>query len=156
MPAGRPFIFKTEEELQAAIDEYFAYCDNHIKEIHPKEGEAYGIADPIPYAMAGLAYALGVDRKTILNYEGRDKYSSLIKRARNRVEADIERRMLHKDTFTPGLIFNAKNNFDWKDKSEQDITTGGDKLQNTSADKAIIDALIEQVKKNIDEQPGAN
>ncbi len=30
--------------------------------------------------------------------------------------------MNSKDTFTPGLIFNAKNNFGWKDKSESDVT----------------------------------
>ena len=156
MPAGRPLKFKTVEELQAAIDEYFAYCDARIKQVHSKEGESYGISNPEPYTMAGLAYALGLSRQALINYTHKDQYVDAIKVARWKVEADVERRMNDKETFTPGLIFNAKNNFGWKDKTEQDITTGGDKLQNSSADKAIIDALIEQVKKNIDEQPGVN
>ena len=122
MPAGRPLKYKTVEELESAIEEYFNYCDNRIKQVHSKEGESYAIADPEPYAMSGLAYALGIDRKTLLNYSYKDDYSPLLKRARSRVEADVERRMLHKDTFTPGLIFNAKNNFDWKDKTETDTT----------------------------------
>jgi len=127
-PVGRPPKYKTPEEMRAVIDEYFTRCDNRIKEIHSKEGESYGISNPEPYAMAGLAYALGMDRRSLLDYKFKDDFLPLLKEARNRVEADIERRMIDKETFTPGLIFNAKNNFDWKDKSETDITTNGDSI----------------------------
>lgn len=121
-PGGRPFIFKTPKALADAIDEYFDWCDNRTKSMFVKElGDNIQISDPAPYTMSGLAYALGVDRKTLLNYEGRDSYSSLVKRARQRVESDIETRMNDKQTFTPGLIFNAKNNFGWVDKTEQDV-----------------------------------
>ena len=122
MPAGRPLKYKTVEELEAAIEEYFTYCDNKTKEVwSEKEGNKI-YPDPEPYAMAGLAYAIGLDRRSLINYKERDEFFLAIKNARNRIEADVERRMMHKDTFTPGLIFNAKNNFDWRDKSEVDNT----------------------------------
>ena len=72
--------------------------------------------------MAGLAYALGLSRHGLVDYKAKDEFSDAIKDARNRVELDVERRMNDKDTFTPGLIFNAKNNFGWKDKTETELT----------------------------------
>lgn len=128
-PGGRPLAFKSVEELQAKIDEYFDYCDSRIKQVHSKEGESYAVANPEPYTMSGLAYALGIDRKTLINYKRKDeKYFHTINRARARVEADIDRRMSDKETFTPGLIFNAKVNFDWVDQTNIDVTTNGKDL----------------------------
>lgn len=120
-------IFKTPEELEKAIDEYFAYCDNRIKTIHTKEGEEVGVNIPAPYTMAGLAYALGVDRKTIINYKRNEKYFHAIKKARDKVEEFAETQ-LYEGKNTAGVIFNLKNNFDWKDKTEQDITSDGKQL----------------------------
>lgn len=125
---GRPLKFKSVGELQAKIDEYFDYCDNKTKNIHSEKLGDMIVPDPEPYTMSGLAYALGMDRRSLLNYSKRDKFFPTIKRARSRVEADIERRMNGKDTFTPGLIFNAKENFGWKDKQEVDHTTKGKEL----------------------------
>lgn len=119
--AGRPPIYETPESMQTAIDGYFAHCDSRTKQVHSKEGESYDIVDPEPYTMSGLAYHLGMDRRSLLDYKKKDDFLPLLKRARAKVETDVERRMMHKDTFTPGLIFNAKNNFDWRDKTEQDV-----------------------------------
>lgn len=112
-PGGRPLLFKTEKELQDKIEEYFAYCDSKTKQMHSEKLGDMIVPDPEPYTLSGLAVYLGVDRKTLLNYEVRDKFFLTIKMAKARVEADVERRMNHKDTFTPGLIFNVKNNFGW-------------------------------------------
>jgi hypothetical protein len=114
---GRPLKYKTPQGMQKIIDEYFDYCDNRLKQVHSKEGESYAISNPEPYTMSGLAYALDMDRKSLLNYSNRDEFLPTIKKARARIEQDVERRMSDKDTFTPGLIFNAKNNFGWDDKT---------------------------------------
>ena len=129
-PVGRPLLYKSIEELEQAIDEYFAYCDNKTKEVHSDKLGDMIMPDPEPYTISGLAYRLGMDRRTLLDYAQRDQFLRTIKRARNRVEADVERRMNGKDTFTAGLIFNAKNNFDWKDKTESDVTSNGETLSN--------------------------
>lgn len=121
---GRPLLFKTVEELETAIGKYFDKCDVRMKERVTKDGQIVHVNDPEPYTMSGLAYALGINRRTLIHYEERDKFSLTIKKAREKVEADVERRMSDRDTFTPGLIFNAKNNFGWVD--QQDIKTEGE------------------------------
>lgn len=125
---GRPPLYTSAEELQKIIDEYFDYCDNKTKEIHSDKLGDMIVPDPEPYTMSGLAYRLGIDRKTLINYGERDGFFHTIKKARARVEADIERRMNGKDTFTPGLIFNAKNNFGWQETQNIDHTTKGKEL----------------------------
>ena len=125
---GRPPLYKSEKVLQDKIDEYFVYCDAKLKTVESEKLGTLTLPDPEPYTMSGLAYWLGMDRQTLLNYSDTEQFFGTIKRARARVEGDVERRMNDKATFTPGLIFNAKNNFGWKDKTETDITTNGESV----------------------------
>jgi hypothetical protein len=111
-PKGRPLKFTSPEVMQAAIDDYFTKCDDNHE----------------PYTMSGLAYELDMDRRSLLNYSKKDDFLPTIKKARNRVEVSVEKLMLKSSGVVAGVIFNAKNNFDWRDKTEQDITSGGDKL----------------------------
>jgi hypothetical protein len=121
----RPLKYQTVKELEKAIDAYFDYCDNRTKEIHSEKLGDMIVPDPEPYTMSGLALAIGLSRQGLIDYRNRDTFLDAIKQARARVEADVERRMNDKNTFTPGLIFNAKNNFGWKDKQEVDNNIKG-------------------------------
>lgn len=145
-PVGRPLKYKTAKELQSAIDEYFDFCDNRIKEIHTKEGEAVAINHPAPYTMSGLANRLGIDRDTLINYSHKDNFSALVKAARNRVHEDVERRLMETSNQS-GAIFNLKNNFGWKDKTESDITSGGN---------SISPILVKFIDKETDNAPTDN
>lgn len=123
---GRPKLFKTVEELEEKIQEYFAYCDARVVQGYDnKTNEQFAYVSPEPYTMSGLAYYLGMDRRSLINYKNDQEFFPTIKAARDRVEMDIDRRLNDKGTFTPGLIFNLKNNFGWKDQTQQDITSGG-------------------------------
>jgi hypothetical protein len=104
--AGQPPIISNAEQMQTLIDEYFNMCDRK------KE----------PYTMSGLAYHLGMDRRSLVNYSHRDEFFLTLKRARERVETYLEKALMEKDKPT-GIIFNLKNNFGWVDKQEisQDI-----------------------------------
>lgn len=113
---GRPRKYKTEEELQTAIDRYFDGYDR-------KE---------LPYTVTGLAVALGLDRKGLIEYGGRPEFSNTIKKAKAKVEEFLERRLLSAGCVT-GVIFNLKNNFGWKDKNETNIT--GDIVINLTREK---------------------
>lgn len=130
-PVGRPPLYTSVVDLQKIIDKYFEWCDNRAVKRVDKEGNEYMITDPAPYTMSGLARRLGMSRETLVQYRDKTEFSDAIKEARNRVEEDIESRMNDKHTFTPGLIFNAKNNFGWKDKTETDVTSGGKEISNT-------------------------
>jgi len=128
-PGGRPPLYTNAEDLSYIIDEYFDYCDNRIQQIYSAKADGViEVMNPAPYTMAGLALRLGMDRRSLLNYSKKDEFFLTIKAARDRVEADVEERMNDKQTFTPGLIFNAKNNFGWIDKTEQDVTSNGNTL----------------------------
>jgi hypothetical protein len=128
-PVGRPLAFKSVEELQAKIEEYFEWCDNRIRTIWDDKAQAeVAMLHPAPYTMSGLARRLGVDRDTIINYSHKEEFFGTIRDARERVHEDVETRLM--DTKNEkGAIFNLKNNFGWKDKSETDLTSKGEKLQ---------------------------
>lgn len=125
---GRPLKFKTLEEIQKKINDYFDYCDARAKKVwDDKVQKEYMISDPAPYTMHGLARSMGIDRDTLINYSHKKKFFGAIKEARERVAEDVETRMMDGKA-QAGSIFNLKNNFGWKDKTEQDITTDGKPL----------------------------
>lgn len=99
---GRPKLFTSPDEMQKQIDLYFQDAD--------KKGD--------PYTMSGLALALGMDRHTILSYGKNDDFYATVKRARDRVNAELEKRLLKSGQPTIGLIFALKNNAGWQDKRE--------------------------------------
>lgn len=101
---GRPLKFQTEEELKKQIDAYFADT--------PKD----------EWTITGLALALDTSRKVLCEYEDRDEFSNTIKKAKLKVENGYEIDL--KKHGRTGTIFALKN-FDWKDKTETDLTTGG-------------------------------
>lgn len=99
---GRPKIFKSVEEVEEKINAYFKYCEDKDK----------------PYTMSGLAYYLDVDRRTIVNYTKEEEFFPAIKKARDRVQMQLEENALLNKGNPTFTIFNLKNNFDWKDKIE--------------------------------------
>lgn len=103
---GRPLAFKDEEELEEKINEYFETCEEKGR----------------PYSMSRLAVALGVTRRTLINYGNREKYYNAIERAKALVEAYTEENLLMGRINTPGGIFCLKNNFRWSDKVEVEST----------------------------------
>ena len=123
--AGQPPKFKTVEELQTAIDEYFDYCDNRIQHVYSKaRDEVIEIINPAPYTIMGLARALKISRQCLLDYEkreGYEKFFDTVKAAKLKVGEDVETRSIEGNAAGP--IFNLKNNFGHKDKTEVETTS---------------------------------
>jgi hypothetical protein len=118
---GRPVLFKTPEELQEKIDEYFRFCDARIKTIFdPRTNKEAIINYPAPYTMSGLARRLGIDRQTLVNYSNKEEFFDTIREARQRVEEDIENRLMETKN-EKGAMFNLKNNFGWKDTEKNTL-----------------------------------
>jgi hypothetical protein len=112
--AGQPMKYKTVEALQKAVDNYFAVDAFSVQEIEGKQIKTY-----LP-TMSGLALSLDVDRRTVVNYSNKDEYFPTIRKAKAKIEAFIETRLYGNNV--TGCIFNLKNNFDWKDKTEVNQT----------------------------------
>ena len=138
MPAGRPPKYKTPKEMQRIIDLYFLACKVNksadsvgkelLKGLNKKDsGLIEFIEDHVP-TVSGLAYTLGMSTEAFRNYEEKDKFLATVKRAKQRIEISLEQRLAGNNV--TGSIFNLKNNFGWKDKTEQDITSGGKTISN--------------------------
>jgi len=119
---GRPRKFKSVEEMQVAIDAYFVKCDERTMEVVTRKGDVVTINRPEPYTVTGLALALGLCRQSLLNYEGDTEFVDTIKKAKERVHHDLERRTYDGEGSTAGCIFGLKNNYKWQDKQELEHT----------------------------------
>jgi hypothetical protein len=138
-PKGNPqnfmkkeFKYKHVEDLEAAIAEYFESCWETKWVENKKTGEWKMLTDhegtPIleqvrPYTISGMAVHLGLSRMGLHNYKARPEFKPVLEKAKNVCEAYLEEGMLKgKVPAIPG-IFNAKNNYGWKDKSELNVST---------------------------------
>lgn len=100
---GRPLKFESVEILQEQIDKYFNDT--------PKD----------EWTITGLALALDTYRSVLCDYESKEdrkEFSNAIKKAKQKVENGYEIDL--KKHGRSGTIFALKN-FDWKDKTEQDV-----------------------------------
>jgi hypothetical protein len=128
-PGGRPLKFKTAAELDLAIQTYFDECDPHIV----KHMEASGfnergqtmwatreiMTEQRPYTMSGLARAIALDRKSLLNYKKRDEFFPSIQAAIDRCQEYAESQLF--GPYANGAKFNLINNYrgeyqPWADK----------------------------------------
>lgn len=97
---GRPAKYKTSEDIQIKIDEYFDSTS------HP--------------TITGLALALGfTSRQALNNYEGRPEFVDSIKKAKLRVENSYEECLRGRNP--AGAIFALKN-FGWVDRQEVEVS----------------------------------
>ena len=125
MDIGRPKLYNDVKDLQKDIDKYFEYCDSNDK----------------TYTLSGLAYFLDMDRKTLYNYSKDENFFPTIKKAREKVEMQLEENALMNKANPTFTIFNLKNNFGWKDK-----TTYEDETKTNGIVNELVEAL-NNVKK---------
>ena len=119
---GRPKLFNDVKEVEEKINAYFNYCEEKEK----------------PYTMSGLAYYLGISRQTLVNYSNQDQFFDTIKKARDRVQMQLEENALSNKANPTFTIFNLKNNFDWKDSNEV----------KTNVEITKVDELLNEIKNS--------
>ena len=118
--AGQPAFYTDPEELKNAIQEYFDSC---IPTFH--DGNITSLNNP---TVSGLAYALGFEsRQSMYDYEKREQFSYIIKRARLFVEMNYEQNLCNPQIKATGPIFALKN-MGWFDKAPDTNGDNSDKL----------------------------
>ena len=121
---GRHLKYRSADELQAKINDYFESCREHIR----KDANGADLLDkygrPVidgakPLTVTGLQLALGFkSRQTLLNYKSRSEYREIIERAKLRIECYTEERLFDRDGYS-GAAFSLFNNFGWgRDSSD--------------------------------------
>lgn len=122
---GRPPKFKSPEEMQKKIDDYFIQCDGKV--LTNNEGKVvldkYGnpvVTGAKPPTVTGLALALGfTSRQALLNYQAKPKFIDTIMRAKSRCEEYAESRLYDREGVR-GATFSLTNNFKgWSNCPEQ-------------------------------------
>lgn len=128
---GRPPKYKSVDEMQMKIDEYFTLCEGQVlvdengKAVCDKLGHPV-IINSRPPTVTGLALHLGfTTRQALLNYQAKSKFIDTIMRAKSRCEEYAESRLYDRDG-SRGAMFSLTNNFKgWsnspqpKEESEQ-------------------------------------
>jgi hypothetical protein len=110
---GKPANF-SPEELDKRIEDYFNWVDDFNANL--PEGEKKK-----PYTLSGICVYLDVYKEMLWEYSKKPEYSNTVKKAKQRVEQNVEEGSLNGKWNTIGAIFNLKNNFGWTDKVE--VTT---------------------------------
>lgn len=163
---GRPPKFESPEQLQKLVDAYFAWCEPHpevfTEWLRPKKtkidkGKQIEIDDydapmythdierlthKVSYTISGLALFLDTTRETLNQYENKPEFTDTIKSAKTKIEHELEL-SLYGNNVT-GIIFNLKNNYGWKDKTEIDQNITGE--LKTSANPEQAAAFAEFLK----------
>lgn len=101
---GRPPKYKSTEDMQVKIDQYFQDCKDSGK----------------PPTSCGLAMALEIERSTLIQYRGRPAFSHTVKRALDRVRESYEQHLLTLRN-PAGAIFALKS-MGWVDKQQVEHT----------------------------------
>lgn len=92
-------------------------------------------SDEIP-DVEGLCIYLDTSRQTLFEYEAKPDFTDTIKRAKDWIIYK-KKQLAMKGKIPPAIyIFDAKNNAGYVDKTEQDITSGGDKIGGISEQQA--------------------
>lgn len=122
---GRPLKYKTVEELQEAIDDYFDSCVPEVikdAEGNPVMGKnGMPVLRLNPPTITGLALHLGfVDRRSIYDYKDREEFSLTIKEARLKCENYVESASMD-GSIPPAVGIFILKNYNWSDKQEIDF-----------------------------------
>ena len=131
------FALSDADWVQQRVDSYFESLKRTTyREVwNPKTQEKVWMEiedDPLVPGVAGLAYALDIDRTTLLLYTTRepeeiDKHGNnpelpeiqrILRRARNRIEALQEQALFRKDGYK-GAQFSLGINFKWRESAEE-------------------------------------
>ncbi len=124
---GRPPKYKSKEEIEGLIEQYFRECEGKVLE--DKDGKPvlnkYGrpvIIGEKPPTVTGLALALGfTSRQALLNYEAKVEFFDTITRAKSRIEEYTEGRLFDRDG-SNGARFSLANNFrGWSEKPRTEL-----------------------------------
>lgn len=143
--AGRPKKFQNIEEFRSQIEDYFQTC----------------IAEDRPFTITGLAYHLDTSRMLLINIEHMGHYGEdfayEVAKAKMRCEVWLEENLLTRNSNVVGSIFALKNNFGWRDKTEQEISHVGDMAKLIEQRrKQVIDQKTVQVIEYIKDNEAAN
>lgn len=125
---GRPLVWNDPEEIERKGEEYFKRCDEAGR----------------PYTLGGLAMSLGVLRETLHEYEGRGRFSDIIKRLKGKVHESVEERLFSNSP--TGAIFWLKCTHprEWRDNTPAESSNN---VLNINIEPAAMAKIMKVINK---------
>lgn len=128
---GRPMVYKSAKALKDAVERYFNSISRTATVTDPmgepllndNGEELQTIRYVRPPALSSLCLALGIDKKTWINYGDPDlhpDFAPIVSWARGFMEAYLEEELNTRDKVS-GIIFNLTNNYGWRQKNEVEL-----------------------------------
>ena len=146
--------YRNPKDLEKDIQSYFKYIDNKTEYIESKQGTR---VKKYPYTIAGLCVYLDISDQTLLNYEKQEKYREffgIVKKAKKIIENRWIELGATRDIDNTMAIFVLKNGYGYRDKQEikQDTTAVNTNYNFDFSDKSDqeIEALIEKANNGED------
>jgi hypothetical protein len=126
---GRPPMYESTDDMMAKIQEYFTKCYKRGK---------------FTPTISGMTFYLGFQSRASLDdyCNKSDEFAYIIHHAKRFIESCYENQLY--TNASSGAVFALKN-MGWKDKTETDITSGGEKLdlsKLSDEELAIIERAI--------------
>ena len=123
---GKTPRYKSAEEIQVKIDEYFEECKGTLLRDHNGDPILTRWGDPVfldrrPPTITGLALALGFKTRTgLLRFQAKKEFMDVILEAKSRVELYNEEMLYDRDG-AKGAMFNLSRNFrGWKEEKQDE------------------------------------
>lgn len=140
---GRPSVFESPEEMELKINEYFCNCPDKKTIV-----VGLGTIEMPAITITGLCIFLGFDsRQSFYDYEEREGFSYIIKKARLRIENYYEKCLQYGNV--TGAIFPLKN-MGWSDKQEIEHSGELGTYDITEARSKLIERLASDKDKGTD------
>ncbi len=130
-PGGRPLKFQTPEELQSTFEDW---------KLEFQEGGRY--FGEIPDVECFCDYTDSY-RQLLMEYEKKDEFSVTVKKIKNWIYHKKKQLAMQNKMPAAIFIFDAKNNAGYVEKTETDITTGGEQIQPASLPPELVNQFTE-------------
>jgi len=121
---GCPPFYKTVDEMEIVIADYFETCKGQLLKdddgelIFDKKGKPIWVGVKPP-TITGLALHLGFNsRQALINYQNKPEFNYAVTRAKARCEEYAEQQLYTRDG-ARGAEFTLSRNFKWKDPSKE-------------------------------------
>lgn len=124
--------YRTPEELQKRIDEYFESCMSPMRDmngeiVYDEDGNKIMVQTK-PYTVSGMANHLGITTSTLMTYQTRaqvgkipPEYANIVLAARQKIEEYAESQLYSRDGGRGGQ-FVLQAGFGWQTKRERNET----------------------------------
>jgi hypothetical protein len=152
---ARPRLCETVEEMEAAVEAYFAHCDEGVLVDMVRKQGVVQVRRAKPYTAPGLALALGFNSRTDMFSATHDpRFSNTLTAALARVESQRVEKTLLGEQESRFAQFDLKNNHGYRDEQHLQVTDNTKQMTDDElhARLALLSERVQQIEDKTQRQ----